>query len=112
VPAVSEVVPTKSAPRAEAIAPVVVEPARPVLAMALAVVEPAGSVLATDDISPAAIEPTGSVPTAGDLALTAAALAAFATDDIAPAAIEPASGGTSRSTPATAARFSSSPMVE
>ena len=91
--AVGKVLPAESAPAAEDIAPVVVEPA---------------PVLAVDHMAPAAIDPAGSSLAAADIALVAVAHA----EPVSAMDVEPASSGTSRSTPAAAARFSSSPMVE
>jgi hypothetical protein len=108
----------------------VVEPAGRVLeCRLLALVEPTGPVLAVRDVVLAAIEPTESVVAADNIALAAIEFAEpiLATDAIspgsgapathastleAPAEIDAAAGGTNRSTPATAARFSSSPTLE
>jgi hypothetical protein len=94
-----------------------------------ALVEPAVPVLAMRDPIPTAIELAEFVVAAGDsvlagsssevfelasdvISLVSDAPAAHASTVDAPTAIEPAAGGTSRSTPATAARFSSSPTLE
>jgi hypothetical protein len=112
--AVREVLPAESACGAQDITPVVVEPVEPVLALDDVAPAPIEPVLALYDMAPVSIEVAVAALAADDTALIAVvpAVSASALDDIAPTALEPGSGGTSRSTPATAARFSSSPIVE